>query len=206
MKILRNILLLLWTVVFNPVTIISVISLIIHNNTVVGIRAELGIPYGMTLAQIDSSTHIKPPMKQLGHILNDKWNYAMSDMNMQNLILIVAVILAFYQLINNLLPLGNYNLNKIKVIIKSDTYTILFLTFSLITFGYIFFYVYLGNKSAHIETLQYYLPSDNIITGETRIPPIESIITICRYLIVIYGVISSFFFAYHFPKVLHKRN
>jgi len=203
-KVILNILLAGWRVLFNPVTVISVVSLLVHNNTVVGIRADLGIPYRMTEKQINNSSYLTSQLKELGQILNHEWNYAMSDMNMQNLILIVAVILALYEFINGLIPLTltPHSIKKIILEIKSDVWTMIFFSVTILIFGGIF-YVYLGNKSANLETLQLYLPPKGIITGETRWPPIESLITICRYVISIYGVINSIYFNYHFPKFLN---
>ena len=208
-NLFSNAIIVIWKVVLNPVTVISVVSLLVHNNTVVGIRAEMGIPYRMTKEQIDSSNHITPQLKELGHILNDPWNYAMSDMNMQNLILIVAFILAIYQLINGLLPLMPYtfkktsNTTRINHEITSDNWTLIFFTISIALFIFVA-WVYFGNKSANLETLQLYLPREGKITGKTHLPPWESMITKCRYFLAAYGFISAIYFNYHFEKILAK--
>lgn len=208
-KHFTSLILVIWKVVFNPVTVISVVSLLVHNNTVISIRAELGIPYNMSSELIDSSKFIVPELKQLGHILNNPWNYAMNDLIVQGLILLVATILAIYQFLNGILPIMPYafkdssNKTKLNSAITRDFWSVLFATISAIVFIYVA-YMYFGNKSANLFTLKLYLPDSGIITGETRYPPWDSAITQCRYLISTYGAISAIYFNYHFEKVLSK--
>jgi hypothetical protein len=188
---------------FNPVSFITWFPLIVYNMTITFIRAQIGIPYGRSFAEINNDMNLPEGFKGIGRMLNDPYNYAMMDYSMQILMLLIASILAVNLLLGLSVQFKIYGLSVIGKEIYAHSYSFWFYLISIVVFVSLIL-AFISGYFAKSNIVLYYLPDDMVITGKSRLPPKSSPLTYARLIMGIYGFFLTLYFRKQHNELLRR--
>ena len=184
-------------ILINPVFWISVLGPLIQSVNYVWLRSKIGIPYNADSAPTG--------LEELRVTMNDNtWAYALNDFYTQIFVSIMSLIFVSIQTIKVYFePLYQFTGEKVNSVFFSDSFTsFIYLFFLLFLLGSI--YICLSGKLVSVEILRLYKPEK--ITGENRIPPIKSPLSLFRLIIIIYSLCFAIWSSTTLPSLVSKLN
>lgn len=154
--------------------------------------------------RLNSSTTVGYP--ELKMIIDNQWSDALVDFTIAMYTLLLAVVFMYIGFLGAVGPLvQKYTWEEVMKKTKNSTYTLIVVSL-LILFFIIGILLLQSGAFATPDLIGLYLHKEGISIGPINVPPFESIITLARIVIVIFGFVLYYWGEVHLPQLIENTN